>query len=72
MVEVKNLLDATKYAVFVVFIAQHVSGTNMPIIRITISEYLATASEQCSLQEAQCGTTQALSRYGHLTAEDIN
>jgi hypothetical protein len=45
---------------------QHVSGTNMSIIRSTISEYLpllggslATSSEQCSLLAAQHYTTQA-------------
>jgi hypothetical protein len=37
IVKVKNRLDATKYAVL---LPQHVSGTNMPIIRSTISEYL--------------------------------
>jgi hypothetical protein len=37
IVKVKNQLDATKYAVL---LSQHVSGTNMPIIRSTISEYL--------------------------------
>jgi hypothetical protein len=37
MVKVKNRLDATKY---VVLLPQHVSGTNMPIIRSTISECL--------------------------------
>jgi hypothetical protein len=36
-VKVKNQLDATKYAVL---LPQHVSGTNMPIIRSTISKYL--------------------------------
>jgi hypothetical protein len=35
-VKVKNRLDATKY---VVLLPQHVSGTNMPIIRSTNSEY---------------------------------
>jgi hypothetical protein len=35
--KVKNRLDATKYAVL---LPQHVSGTNMPIISSTISEYL--------------------------------
>jgi hypothetical protein len=34
---VKNQPDATRYAVL---LPQHVSGTNMPIIRSTISEYL--------------------------------
>jgi hypothetical protein len=38
LVKVKNRLDATKYVVFL--LPQHVSGTNMPIIRSTISEYL--------------------------------
>jgi hypothetical protein len=37
LVTVKNQPDATKYAVL---LPQHVSGTNMPIIRSTISEYL--------------------------------
>jgi hypothetical protein len=37
ILKVKNQLDATKYAVL---LPQHVSGTNMPIIRSTISEYL--------------------------------
>jgi hypothetical protein len=36
-VKVKKQLDATKY---VVLLPQHVSGTNMPIIRSAISEYL--------------------------------
>jgi hypothetical protein len=35
IVKVENQLDATKYAVL---LPQHVSGTNMPIIRSTISE----------------------------------
>jgi hypothetical protein len=35
--KVKNHLDATKYAVL---LPQHVSGTNIPIIRSTTSEYL--------------------------------
>jgi hypothetical protein len=34
MVTVKNQPDATKYAVL---LPQHVSGTNMPIIRSTIN-----------------------------------
>jgi hypothetical protein len=42
-VKVKNQLDATKYAVL---LPQHVSGTNMPIIRRKI------------IQEAQHCTTQ--------------
>jgi hypothetical protein len=33
--KVKNQLDATKYAVL---LPQHVSGTNMPIIRSTINK----------------------------------
>jgi hypothetical protein len=37
IVKVKNQLVATKYAVL---LPQHVSGTNMPIIRSTINEYL--------------------------------
>jgi hypothetical protein len=36
-VKVKNQIDATKYAVL---LPQHVSGTNMPIIKSTISKYL--------------------------------
>jgi hypothetical protein len=34
----KNQLDATKYSVV---LPQHVSGTNMPIIRSTINKYLS-------------------------------
>jgi hypothetical protein len=37
IVKVKNLLDATKYAVSLL---QHVSGTNMPIIRSTVNKQL--------------------------------
>jgi hypothetical protein len=36
-VKVKNQLDAKKYAVL---LPQHVSGTNMPIIRSTFNENL--------------------------------
>jgi hypothetical protein len=35
IVKVKNQLEATKYAVL---LPQHVSGTNMPIIRSTINK----------------------------------
>jgi hypothetical protein len=37
MLKVKNQLDVTKY---VVLLPQHVLGTNMPIIRSAINEYL--------------------------------
>jgi hypothetical protein len=37
LVKIKNQLDATKYAVL---LPQHVSGTNIPIIRSTINKYL--------------------------------
>jgi hypothetical protein len=61
VVEVKNQLDATKYAVFQFLLPQNVSGTNMPIIRSKISEYLPLL-----------GGHTVLSRYGHLKAEDIH
>jgi hypothetical protein len=50
-VKVKKQLDATKYSIL---FPQHVSGTNMAIIRSR-----ATSFEQCSLQAAQRYTTQA-------------
>jgi hypothetical protein len=37
IVKVKNQIDATKYSVL---LPQHVSGTNMPIIRSTINKQL--------------------------------
>src|SRR5215510_9874870 len=60
----KDQLDATIYADL---LTQHVSGTNMPIIRSTNSDFRhrATSSEQCTHLAAQCYTTEAVSMFGY-------
>jgi hypothetical protein len=66
-VKVKNQLDATKYAVL---LSQHVSGTNMPIIRSAINN-LGGHTWKDNITP---GLTllHILTRAGHLKAEHIH